>query len=113
MVRSFLEKGKEGECWDFKQEWHENTADLIKDIICFANTVHDENCYIIFGVSDDLQIKGMQKPRTKQANIIDAISNLIFAGDDFTTKKYQKDLGIGVALNNLLTDWRNKFISTN
>lgn len=81
MVYFFLEQGKEGECWDFKQEWHENTADLIKDIICFANTVHDEDCYLIFGISDDLQIKGMQKPRVKQANIIDAISNLVFAGD--------------------------------
>lgn len=81
MVQFFLEQGKEGECWDFKQEWHEKMSDLIKDIICFANTVHDENCYLIFGVSDDLQIKGMQKERVKQAHIIDAISNLVFAGD--------------------------------
>lgn len=49
--------------------------------ICFANTVHDENCYLIFGVADDLNVTGMQKPRRKQADIIDAISNLIFAGD--------------------------------
>ena len=81
MVNFFLEQGKEGECWDFKQEWHEKISDLIKDIICFANTVHDENCYLIFGVSDDLEIKGMQKERIKQSNIIDAISNLVFAGD--------------------------------
>lgn len=50
LVRFFLEQGKEGDCWDFKQEWHENIKYLIKDIICFANTVHDENCYLIFGV---------------------------------------------------------------
>ncbi len=81
MVRYFIDQGKEGDFWDFKQEWHEKTEDLIKDIICFANTVHDKNCYLIFGVSDDLQITGMQKPRTKQANIIDTISNLFFAGD--------------------------------
>lgn len=81
LIRFFLEQGKEGDCWDFKQEWHENIADLIKDIICFANTVHDENCYLIFGVADDLNVTGMQKPRRKQADIIDAISNLIFAGD--------------------------------
>lgn len=43
--------------------------------------MHDENCYLILGVSDDLQIKGMQKPRTKQADIIDTIANLAFAGD--------------------------------
>ncbi len=81
LIRWFLEQGKEGDCWDFKQEWHENIADLVKDIICFANTVHDENCYIIFGVSDELEITGMQKLRRKQADIIDAISNLTFAGD--------------------------------
>lgn len=81
IVESFLQQGKEGECWDFKQEWHENMPDLIKDIICFANTVHDENCYLIFGVADDLQIEGMKKERRKQADIIDAISKLTFAGD--------------------------------
>ena len=81
LVRFFLEQGKEGDCWDFKQEWHENTADLIKDIICFANTVHDENCYLIFGVSDELVVTGMQNTRKKQADILDTISNLVFAGD--------------------------------
>lgn len=83
LVKFFLEQGKEGECWDFKQEWHDDMSNLIKDIICLANTVHDENCYIIFGVSDDLRIVGMQKPRRKQADIIDAISNLHFAGDNY------------------------------
>ena len=29
LIRFFLEQGKEGDCWDFKQEWHENIADLI------------------------------------------------------------------------------------
>lgn len=83
LVKFFLREGKEGECWDFKQEWHESMASLIKDIICFANTVHDEDCYIIFGVADDLTITGMTKPRKKQADVIDAISNLLFAGDTY------------------------------
>lgn len=77
-----LSKGKEGDFWDFKQEWHENTQDLIKDVICFANTVHDEDCYLIFGVADDLTVTGMIKPRKKQADILDALSNLMFAGDN-------------------------------
>lgn len=81
LIRFFIEQGKEGDCWDFKQEWHENIGDLIKDIVCFANTVHDENCYLIFGVSDELEIVGMHKTRRKQADILDAISNLTFAGD--------------------------------
>ena len=62
LVNFFIAQGKEGECWDFKQEWHDNIADLVKDIICFANTTHDENCYLIFGVSNDLQVVGMKKP---------------------------------------------------
>lgn len=83
LVSFFIEQGKEGECWDFKQEWHSDMPSLIKDIICFANTVHDENCYIIFGVSDDLQIVGMKEQRRKQADIIESISNLQFAGDNY------------------------------
>lgn len=81
LVYAFLQKGREGECWDFKQEWHEKMSDLIKDIICFANTVHDEDCYLIFGISDDLRVTGMAQTRMKQSDIIDALSNLIFAGD--------------------------------
>lgn len=54
---------------------------LIKLIVCFSNTVHDKDCYIIFGISDELKIVGMKKPRTKQSDILDAIANLHFAGD--------------------------------
>ena len=83
LVAHFLEQGKEGVCWDFKQEWHSEMSELIKDIICLANTVHDENCYIIFGVSDELKLTGMKQSRRKQADIIEAISNLYFAGDNY------------------------------
>lgn len=47
IVQHCLQQGKEGEYWDFKQEWHKRIQDLLKDIICFANTVHDKKCYII------------------------------------------------------------------
>lgn len=80
-IASFIMKRCETEQWDFKQEWHEKTEDLIKDIICFANTVHDKDCFLIFGISDDYQIVGMTKPRRKQADIIDTLNNLHFAGD--------------------------------
>lgn len=81
-IDSFLLRGKEGEFWDFKQEWHDKIEDLMKDIICFSNTVHDKDCYIIFGVADDLTVTGMEKPRKKQADILDAMSNLSFAGSN-------------------------------
>jgi len=78
----FRSQGKEGPCWDFKREWHSEMEDLIKDIICFANTAHDEDCYLIFGIADNLSVTGMVKNRRKQADIIDAISKLNFAGDN-------------------------------
>lgn len=79
-IKSFIKKQCETEQWDFKQEWHEKTEDLIKDIICFANTVHDKDCFLIFGVSDDYQIVGMTKTRRKQADILDTLNSLHFAG---------------------------------
>lgn len=81
-------KGKEGEYWDYKQEWHEKMPDLLKDIICFANTPHDENCYFFFGVDDDGNVVGMQKERRKQADILEALDNIWFAGD------YKPDISV-------------------
>lgn len=82
LVPLFISKGKEGEFWDFKQEWHEKMPDLIKDIICFANTSHDEDCYLIFGVSDAAVVTGMKKARRQLAEVLDALSNLNYAGDN-------------------------------
>ena len=70
-----LSQGKEGEFWDFKREWHNKIEDLIKDIICFANTVHDKDCYLVFGIEDDLSVIDVPEPRRKQADILDALSN--------------------------------------
>ena len=81
LITFLLNQGKEGEFWDFKQEWHESIPDLLKDIICLANTAHDENGYLIFGVSNDLTLTGMKKDRRKQADVLDAMSKLAFAGD--------------------------------
>lgn len=77
LIRFFLEQGKEGDCWDFKQEWHENIADLIKDIVCFANTVHDENCYLIFGVADNLKSK-VCKNRERNRQILSILYQISF-----------------------------------
>lgn len=61
MVTFLLEQGKKGEYWDFEQEWHNKTSDLIRDIIWFANTIHDKNCYLIFGIGNDLTITEMKQ----------------------------------------------------
>lgn len=62
----------EGDYWDFKQEWHKDNERLLHDILCFANTVHDRDCYIIIGVSDAGEIIGLnEQNRVKQAGIGD------------------------------------------
>lgn len=81
-IEILINKGYEGEYWDYKLEWHEKMSDLIKDIICFANTAHDENCYFIFGVNDAGEIIGMNKERRKQADILEAMEDMWFAGDN-------------------------------
>lgn len=79
LVKLCISRGHEGDFWDFKQEWHKDMPALIKDIICFVNTVHSENCYLIFGISDDCRVVGMKQSRYELANIIDALSKLEFA----------------------------------
>lgn len=46
------------------------------------NKVHSENCYLIFGISDDCRVVGMKQSRYELANIIDALSKLEFATID-------------------------------
>ena len=104
IVQHCLQQGKEGEYWDFKQEWHKRIQDLLKDIICFANTVHHKKCYIIFGIADNLKIVGMTEPRKKQADIIDALSNLHFAGDVSPKISVETVMISGVELDVLIID---------
>lgn len=53
-----LIESKEDDRHDFKEQWYEpgkdgsDKAEMLKDIFSFVNTVHDKNCYIIFGVTD-------------------------------------------------------------
>lgn len=82
LVKLCISRGHESDFWDFKQEWHKDMPALIKDIICFVNTVHSENCYLIFGISDDCRVVGMKQSRYELANIIDALSKLEFATID-------------------------------
>ena len=82
LVKLCISRGHEGDFWDFKQEWHKDMPALIKDIICFVNTVHSENCYLFFGISDDCRVVGMKQSRYELANIIDALSKLEFATID-------------------------------
>jgi len=82
-IESLIESGVEGDYWDFKQEWHAETEKLIHDILCFANTVHHNDCYIIFGISNIGEYVSLEdSKRRKQSDIIDCLYNIHFAGDN-------------------------------
>lgn len=82
-ITNLINKKSEGEYWDFKEKWHKDNERLLHDILCFANTVHDEDCYLIIGVSDTGEIIGVsEENRRRQSDILDLLSNTVFAGDN-------------------------------
>lgn len=81
IIVNLIKLKKEGEYWDFKEEWHKSNERLVHDILNFANTVHDMDCYIIIGVTDAGEIIGVQESR-KQADILDIISGFNFVGNN-------------------------------
>lgn len=57
---------------------------MLHDILCFANTVHNEDCYIIIGVTDNGEIIGLSEDspnRKNQENILTLLHSTVFAGD--------------------------------
>ncbi len=81
-IIELINNKKESEICDFKREWHSVKEDLIKDIICFANTAHNEDCYLILGVEDkNKNIVGVENDskRMNQAEVIDILQSLSFA----------------------------------
>ncbi|WP_329880944.1 ATP-binding protein [Veillonella parvula] len=51
----------EDEYHDFKQRWHNDNSELVRDILNFVNTVHYDDCYIFFRVADDGTIIGVNE----------------------------------------------------
>jgi len=83
-AKDLIKKRREGQYWDFKQEWHSNKARLLHDILCIANNPIANDGYIIIGVNDDGVVCGVDvnnPNRQKQADIIDWLSNIKFASD--------------------------------
>ncbi|WP_219375136.1 AlbA family DNA-binding domain-containing protein [Bacillus mycoides] len=82
-IKNLISSKSEGEFWDFKQEWHRDNERLLHDILCFANTVHEKDCYIIIGVSDNGDIIGINNEnRREQSSVLDLLANTVFAGDN-------------------------------
>ena len=79
-IASLIELKTEGGYWDFKQEWHDNKADLLHDIICMANNLADHDAYIIIGVNDKGEVLGVaEENRKNQQNVIDFLKDKKFA----------------------------------
>jgi len=82
-IITLINSKKEGEYWDFKEQHHNNKADLLHDILCMSNNRADRDAYIIFGVSDDFEIRGVNNDENKrnQQQIIDFLKSKSFSGD--------------------------------
>ena len=81
-IELLIASKREGEYWDFKEMYHEKKPDLLHDIICMANNRADRDAYIIFGVSDDYVVKGIEGDvnRKTQQNLIDFLKGKKFGG---------------------------------
>ncbi|HNW81570.1 MAG TPA: ATP-binding protein [bacterium] len=85
IINELIQYKKEGSYWDFKQKWHDNNADLIRDILSLANGIeHQGDRYLIIGISDppDCSFVGSEHmgKRKKQSDLLDLFSKLQFAG---------------------------------
>ncbi len=82
IIQDLIAIGKEGDHFDFKREPHAKAGDLIKDIICLANSpLHEGDRYIIYGVDDTGSVVGLQSATHRtQADIVNTLSNAGFAG---------------------------------
>jgi|GEM_PF-733915 len=71
LIRELIEQRRETETLDFKEQYHENKAELIHDILCLANNTKFKDAYIVFGINDKGETVGVenQQNRITLANI--------------------------------------------
>lgn len=83
-IVALINRKQEGGYWDFKQQWHENKAELLHDIICLANNLENHDAYLIFGVEDKTcKIIGVSKDVNKRdtVDIVNLLRSISFVGD--------------------------------
>lgn len=87
IIRQLIDSKREDDYWDFKEEPHDNNAELLHDILCLANSLHKGDRFLIFGVTDPKEgtiINGLtpsQNNRKTQVQYIDFLRSKSFAGD--------------------------------
>lgn len=102
IVSNLIYKKCEGLWWDFKQKFHNDLYDLLHDIICLSNVIHEGERYLIFGISDELDVIGLKSEDKTytQADILDLLRKQPFAENNAPNVslkfiKYQnKDIAI-------------------
>lgn len=68
LIRIINKAPIENDHWDFKEEWHEDNGELLRDIMNFVNTPHHDDCYIILGIDDkDGKIVGVEKDPNRKS----------------------------------------------
>ena len=118
-IRFFLEQGKERECWDFKQEWHENNSkrDRVRSFLYDPQNSDHQYAFmnlqevVVFYLSNSERLAFedyIEINQTMVSNKINEASEFdyIDTGDEKKTTIYKERLRTGVALNELLEEWR-------
>lgn len=78
MIRKIItNKSPESLNYDLKQQWYKSNAELLRDIICFANTLSGPLSYIIIGITDDFKVCGIQDGEMSAGGQQDRITNVL------------------------------------
>lgn len=87
-IVALINRKQEGGYWDFKQQWHENKAELLHDIICLANNLENHDAYLIFGVKENRDktwdicgINEDDENRLDTLKVVDSLRDKRFIGD--------------------------------
>lgn len=82
IVENLIKTNKEGTYWDFKLKWHDG-GELLQDIISLSNNFDNREAYLIFGVSDDFNVVGLESNdnanRKNKASLTQLINSTPFA----------------------------------
>lgn len=79
-INELIEQRREGDYWDFKEEFHKDSSELVHDVMCLANNKFNQDAYLIFGVSDNYEVIGIIDDTWNQDRVIQILETADFAG---------------------------------
>ena len=80
IIINLIKTKTEGTYYDYKLKMHEETADLLHDILCLSNNTENREAYIIIGVADNGTVEGITGD-IRLDNILDFLKTQEFAGN--------------------------------